>query len=328
MRTRDELMQTIRGYWPSRTLLSAVEIGLFEALGPTGHGSARSLARRIGTDPRATELLLDALTGLGILTKRETTYALRRWVIPYLSEGPDSVLEMLRHHVRLQDVWSHLTESVRAGRPPEPEGGFRGGPEEARAFTLAMRAGARRFAPQVAEEVPLGGRRRLLDLGGGPGVYAAAFARTYPDLEVVVVDLPHVCDVGRTLVAEEEDVADRISYHAADLDHDDLPEADAAFLSHVIHSQTVPEVKSLFRRVRKALEPDGVFVVRDFFTSADRTRPPGASLFSLNMLVNDTGGRSYGAREVADWLRKAGFSSATHRHSKHVPDAGYVIAKR
>jgi len=96
----------------------------------------------------------------------------------------------------------------------------------------------------------------------------------------------------------------------------------------VIHSQTTGEVKALFRRVRRALAPGGVFVVRDFFTTPDRTKPPGASLFALNMLVNDTGGRSYAASEVTEWLRKAGFASASHRRSKAVPDAGYVIARR
>jgi ubiquinone/menaquinone biosynthesis C-methylase UbiE len=321
-------MQTSRGYWQSRALLTAVEVGLFEALGRPGRRTARALAAALGTQARATELLLDALTGLGVLVKRGASYAVRREMRPYLGEGPESALGMLRHHARLWGAWNHLTESVRAGAPPEPEGGFRGGPEAARAFTVAMRDGAVRLAPRVAEEVSFRGHRRLLDLGGGPGVYAVAFARQEPGLEVIVVDLPHVCDVGRELVAQEQDVADRIAYQSADLDHDALPAADAAFLSHVIHSQTETEVKSLFRRVRRALAPGGTFVVRDFFTSPDRTQPPGASLFALNMLVNDTGGRSYSAREVADWLRRAGFRTARPRRSKLVPDSGYVIARR
>ena len=328
MRTRDELMQTSRGYWPARALLTAVEIGLFEALGPSGRRKARPLAKALGTEARATELLLDALTGLGVLVKRGGAYSIRREMRPFLSAGPDSALGMLRHHARLWGVWNHLTESVRVGRPPQPEGGFRGGPADARAFTVAMRDGALRLAPKVAEEISFRGRARLLDLGGGPGVYAAAFARRHPGLEVIVVDLPHVCAVGRELVREERDVADRITYHPADLDHDDLPQADAAFLSHVIHSQTVAEVRSLFRRVRKALAPGGTFVVRDFFTSPDRTQPPSTSLFALNMLVNDTGGRSYSARETTDWLRRAGFASVRSRRSELVPDASYVIAKR
>lgn len=329
MRTRDELMQTSRGYWQARTLLTAVEIGLFEALGGGKRRTARSLARSLGSDTRATEMLLDALVGLGLLTKQGGTYAIHRGMQRHLGDGPESALAMLRHHARLWGVWNHLTESVREGRPPEPEGGFRGDAEDARAFTLAMRDGALRFAPKVAEEVAFRGKRRLLDLGGGPGVYAAAFARQNPELEIVVVDLPHVCAAGRELVAKDEvDVADRIAYHAADMDHDDLPAADAAFLSHVIHGQTEAEGKQLFRRIRRALDPGGVLVVRDFFTSPDRTKPPSASLFALNMLVNDTGGRSYSAEETVDWLRKAGFASASYRRSKLVPDTGYAIATR
>lgn len=327
MRTRDDLMRTSRGYWQSRALLTAVELDVFGAVGARG-ASAKTVAKRAGTEARATEMLLDALVGLGVLLKRRRTYHLRREMVPFLTKGPRSVLAMLRHHARLWGVWDHLTAAVREGRPPVPEGGFRGDEAAARAFTHAMRDGARRLAPSVAKEVAFAGCRRLLDLGGGPGVYAAAFARANPELEIVIVDLPHVCRVGRELVAEERDVAARIAYHPADVDADPLPEgADAAFLSHVIHSQTEDEVRALFAKLHGALSGRGRFVVRDFFTSPDRTRPPEAALFALNMLVNDTGGRSYSAREVGDWLREAGFASVAHRRSRLVPGTGYVTAR-
>lgn len=328
MRSRDELMRVSRGYWSSRALLTAVEIGLFEALATTSPRTARSVARTLGTRTPATTLLLDALVGMGILRKQDDAYAVRQAMRPYLGTGLESALGMLRHHARLWGVWDQLTTAVREGRPPEPEGGFRGGPEEARAFTVAMRDGALRLAPQVAAEISFAGRDHLLDLGGGPGVYAAAFARRHPALRVTVVDLPHVCAVGREIVAEQKDVADRVTYHEADLDRDPLPRADAAFLSHVIHSQTEGEVRSLLRRVHQALVPGGMLVVRDFFTSPDRTRPPSASLFALNMLVNDTGGRSYSAREVTEMLKRIGFASATSRRSKAVLDTGYVLGRR
>lgn len=326
MRTREDLLQVGREFWAARTLLTAVELGVFEALGRR-RLRAGTVAARIEADPRATELLLDALVGMGALEKPAGSYRIPEPLVPLLTEGPASALPMLRHHVRLWTAWDGLTDRVRRGAEAPRREAFRGDEASARTFTLAMASGARRLAPAVAGEVPLAGARLLLDLGGGPGVYAVAFARRHPNLRVVVVDLPAVCDVGREIVSGEADVRDRIDYHPADLDRDALPSgADAAFLSHVIHSQSEEEVRSLFDRIHDALAPGARLVVRDFFVSPDRTRPPSSALFALNMLVHGRG-RTYSADETRSWLEAAGFDRITYRRSKVVPTTAYVIAR-
>ncbi len=328
MKDREELMRTARGFWPARAILTAVETGLFEAL-RKGRAGAAAVAKRAGTEPRATGLLLDALAGLGVLAKSGAGYSVPTHLRPLLTDGPGSALGMLRHHARLWETWGRLTEAVRRGRPARSRPGFLGGPESARDFTLAMRDGARLLAPRVAEEVDLRGRSLLLDLGGGPGVYAAAFVRRYPDLRALIVDLPDVVAVGRVLLAQEPDVAERIGLFSADLMRDALPKgADAAFLSHVIHSMDEKQVEALFRRVAKALPAGGLFVVRDFFLEGDRVHPPPASLFALNMLVGTDGGRTYTHAETAARLVAAGFTAVRFRRSRAAPDSGYLFARR
>lgn len=328
MLDRTEMMNTARGYWTSRALLTGVELGVFQAV-VDGVSTVDALAGRLGADARALELLLDALTGLGALEKTDGRYGVPAAMAPLLTDGPESALPMLLHHARLWRSWDQLTACVERGEPAAEPEGFRDGADGAEAFTHAMRVGAKRLAPVVAEEVPLEGRRLLLDLGGGPGTYAAAFARKNPELSVVVVDLPDVCRAGEAIRAEETDVASRIRYHAADLLADPLPEgADAAFLSHVIHSNASQDVASMFARIRDALVPGGVLVVRDFFTNPDRTQPPSASLFALNMLVNTKRGRTYSAAETEAMLREAGFGDVSYQASDGVPDAGYVLASR
>ncbi len=328
MKTRDDLMRVSRGYWESRAILTAVELEIFTVLGRRKF-SAKVVAKRIGADPRGAELLLDCLAGMGLLTKTGTGYSIAKAMAPHLTEGPESALGMLRHHAALWRTWDRMTEVVREGRPAPSRSSFRRGPAEARAFTMAMRAGALRLAPGVAAELNLKGRKHLLDLGGGPGVYAASFARENPGLRVTVVDLPDVAEVGREICREYPDVADRVTFHAADLDQDDLPaDADAAFLSHVIHGQSEDEVRALFGRVAAALPGKGLFIVRELFTGPDRTTPPSASLFALNMLVNTPAGRTYSTRETAAWLKKAGFATTTFRRSKAAPDADYILARK
>ena len=136
-------------------------------------------------------------------------------------------------------------------------------------------------------------------------------------------------EVGEELVRKETDVRDRISYHAADMDSDPLPEgSDAAFLSHVIHGNGEDANRALLARIAAALPPRGLLVIRDFFLDANATTPPSSSLFSLNMLVNTPEGRAYTGQETITWLREAGFATAVPRRSKIAPDAGYLLARK
>ncbi len=328
MKTRDDLMGVSRGYWESRAILTAVELGIFETLGRRRF-SAAVVAKKIGADQRGVELLLNCLAGMGTLEKSGSSFAIAGPMLPHLTAGPESALGMLHHHAVLWENWGRMTDIVRSGKTTPSRSSFRRGPEEAKAFTMAMRAGALRLAPGVAAELNLKGRKHLLDLGGGPGVYAAYIARANPDLKVTVVDLPDVVNVGKKLTREYPDVKSRITFFAADLDRDPLPkDADSAFLSHVIHGQSEEEVRALFARVAAALPKKGLFIVRDFFTGPDHTTPPSTSLFALNMLVNTTAGRTYSSAEVSIWLKDAGFSTATLRRSKAAPDADYVLARR
>lgn len=326
MRTREDLSKTIRGYWPSRALLTAAEIGLFPALGRRRLGAA-ALARRLSVDERALSLLLHALTGLEVLVMEGNSFRIAPAMVPFLTDGPESALGMLAHHAELWRLWDHMTETVRTGKPARQVAQFKGSAEEARQFTLAMRDGAIRFAAAVAEEIGLRGRRRLVDLGGGPGIYAVEIARLNPDLEVLVMDLPDVSEVGREIVAGYPDVAGRVSYHPGDIDRDPLPEGiDAALLSHVIHGKGEKGVRRLFGRVAKALPPGGLFVVRDFLLARDGTSPAAATLFSLNVLVATPNGRCYTAAEGERFLRSAGFSRVRFRRSRAVSGSAYLIA--
>jgi len=328
VKTREELTATTRGYWPARAILTGVEIGVFRVLGRRKF-SARVVAKRCGSDPRATEMLLDALVGLELLTKSATAYSIRKAMLPFLTDGPESALGMMAHHAQLWEAWDRMTEVVKSGKPVRQAPSFRKGRDDARRFTYAMRDGAIRFAPAVAAEMNLTGRRHLYDLGGGPGIYSVELARLNPDLRVTVVDLPNVVEVGREIVDGYPDVRDRVAFLACDFGSAVLPKgADVALLSHVIHGEPEAGVRSLFAKVAAILPKDGLFIVRDFFLSPDRTQPPAASLFSLNMLVATRGGRSYSAAECEGWLRKVGFGRVTYRKSRAAPETGYLYARR
>jgi len=112
----------------------------------------------------------------------------------------------------------------------------------------------------------LAGRRRLLDIGGGHGLYSVFFTRKYPGLHATIVELPEVAAIARDYVARCE-AADSVDIVAAD--YRDLRPAgtyDVVFLSNVAAS--LPEIGRLLSVARDSLEPGGKVVLRNFVSDA------------------------------------------------------------
>lgn len=301
----DELMELARGFQVSRTLLTAIELDVFTAVG--SGATAPEVAERLSSDPRATEMLLNALVALGALRKRGGTFRNTAATGRYLREGsPESQRLALMHAVNLWDAWSELTECVRHGRPRNLQARRRS-PEQTAAFIAAMHSNAASRAPALVRAVGAAKVKRLLDVGGGSGAYSIAFAQANPALEAVVFDRAEVLPIAEQHI-RAAGLAGRIRSQQGDLRKDEFGEGyDVVLLSAICHMLSPEENQDLLRRLFRALTPGGRVVIRDFILSADKTRPERGALFSLNMLVNTEGGASYSRDEYQQWLRAAGF---------------------
>jgi ubiquinone/menaquinone biosynthesis C-methylase UbiE len=177
-----------------------------------------------------------------------------------------------------------------------------------RAFIDYMRDHARTRAAAVLEILDLSGVARVLDVGGGPAVYATAFARAKDDLRVTVFDHPAVVPRTRKTVSEAG-LEDRIDAIAGDFRRDELGDGyDLVLISETAHAVSGPDNKALVRKAYEALNPGGRLVIQDFILSDDRTGPLFATLFSLDMLMGREGADTYSEAEVRDWMSSAGFS--------------------
>ena len=115
--TGESLLELGRSYQRSQPLLAAAEIGVFETLAENGKSASR-VADALEADPRATELLLNALSALGVLDKRGDTFSIPPRLAPLLSGSDEtSVLPMVRHHTTCAHRWDTLADVVRTGRP-------------------------------------------------------------------------------------------------------------------------------------------------------------------------------------------------------------------
>jgi predicted O-methyltransferase YrrM len=300
--TFDELMETARSFQESRILLTAIELDVFTALGEGA--AAPEAAARLGADPRATEMLLNALAALGTLTKRQGIFHNTPMTAQYLSDhSPASERAGLMHMAHLWDRWSALTEVVRTGKVSRRRRGKRW----TQAFIAAMHRGARARASHVVQAVGVEGVKKMLDVGGGSGALSIAFAQAAPGLHAEVLDLPGVLPITRRHI-REAGLSTRVKTRSGDLTADDLGRGfDLVLVSMICHMLGPDQNRDLFRRARQALAPGGRIAVQDFILDPDKTAPRMAAVFSLNMLTGTQAGASYSEPEYTAWLEEAGF---------------------
>ena len=303
----DDLADTVRGYMPSRVVLTALELDLFSLLGRGPAGAAEATSA-LGTDLRATTILLDALVALGLLTKQDGAYTNAPPAARFLAAGSkDDASTALKHNLSLWATWSSLTEVVRTGRPPPRKELAERDDSWTTPFIAAMHKNAALRAPVVVGAVGAEGVRRLIDIGGGSGAFAIAFAQASPALEAVVFDLPAVTPIAEGHIAAAG-LSGRVRTRVGDLRKDDFGSGhDLALLSAICHMLGPEENRDLLRRVFAALAPGGRLVIQDHVMAEDRTTPRAGAMFAVNMLVGTERGGTFTEGEYTAWLSEAGF---------------------
>lgn len=311
--TAERIQDTARAFMQCRVLLSGFELGVFTRLA-NGEKSAETLAGELGTAPRATDRLLNALCAIGLLEKKDGLFRNTPAAARHLVAGRPEYLGGLMHTVNLWESWSTLTESVRRGTSAalkdNPHINDRGS-KWLEAFIAAMHANSAPKADQLVRMIDLTNVKRVLDVGGGSGAYAMAFVRAAETIHATVFDLPNVIPLTKRYI-ECEGLADRIDTVVGDYGHEELGGGyDLVFLSAIVHSNSPEENRDLIAKSARALNPGGRVMVQDFIVSEDRTAPPFAALFALNMLVGTAAGDTFTEAEIRDWMTAAGLATIT-----------------
>jgi SAM-dependent methyltransferase len=299
------IRDTAMAFQRSRVLLTAVELGVFAALA-AGPRSSAEVAAGIGADGRATDRLLNALSVMGFVEKPGGVFALTAASRRYLVANSPEFQGGLGHSVSMWHAWSGLTEAVRLGAPTLHESINERGEEWLEPFIAAMHHRASQQADRVAALIGLEGVTRVLDVGGGSGAFAMAFARQSAGLTAVVYDLPNVVPLTARYI-EAAGLSGRVTTEIGDYLADNLPGGfDLVFLSAVVHSNAPDENAALVRKCAASLRPGGRLAVVDFVMDDTRTSPPVGAFFALNMLVATDHGDTFTESEIGGWLAAAG----------------------
>jgi SAM-dependent methyltransferase len=324
----DEILDLARSFQAACVLAAASDLDLFRSLAE-GPLSAEALARRLGSDARATAVLLDALAALRLLDKEEDRYSPATGVVEALGRtGPGSVLAMAQHQANCLRRWARLASTVKSGRPGRRTPSIRGEAADQEAFLLAMNDLASSTADSLIRFIEPLTFRRLLDVGGASGTWTLAFLRACGSGRAVLFDLPAAVALARKRFAEEG-VLHRVALVAGDFTVDPLPPgADLAWVSAIVHQNSRAENRALFRKVADALVEGGRVAIRDVLMEPSRTEPPAGALFAVNMLVGTEGGGTYTVEELSEDLEAAGFGETTVAHREPSMNSILIARKR
>lgn len=193
----------------------------------------------------------------------------------------------------------------------------------ARLFTAAMDCRGVLLGPAMAKKLDLSRFTRLVDIGGGSGIYACSLVANAPHLSAVVFDQASVEKIARQRVAELG-YADRVEVVAGDMFRDPLPDnCDLHLFSNVLHDWDEPEVRELLAVSYRALKPGGMLILHDAFINADKTGPLPVAEYSA-MLMHSTQGKCYSTGEYEALLTEAGFHTFTYQDT--AADRGVMTA--
>jgi len=284
-------------YREALLLRAARETGVLEAV-TTDAGTPDAVADRAGVTERAARITLDAMAELGYLEPVEGEYEITNRALGFVAKADARSIGPVPHTLDCVERWIRLPETMESGEPPEPPA------EWTTNFVGAMAsvddATVRACVTAAVHRNP--DAERVLDAGGGPGTFAAEFARR--GFDVTLLDRPDVVDIDRRLLEHEP-----IELVAGDVT-ESLPDGfDLVFCSRVAHGLGPDENRRLLANAYDALDPGGAVVVVDSL----RGRAEGAALFGAHMLAQTERGDTYTEAQFTEWLGEAGFEAVEVR---------------
>jgi hypothetical protein len=312
--TPEPILQLGLAFWGSKTLLSAVELGLFTHLA-NGPGDAKTVAMELDLHPRSVRDFLDALVSLGILERVGDEYRNSPATDLFLDRNKPSyvggLLEMA--NARLYPFWGSLTEALRTGLPQNEakvgENFFSAlyeDPERLEQFLHAMSGISMGAALAIAEKFPWDKYQTVIDIGAAEGCVPVQVALRHSHLSGGGFDLPAVAPSFEKHTAAFG-LADRLRFYPGDFFADPLPSADVLIMGHILHDWSLDEKLMLLRKAYNALPGGGALIVYESIIDDDRRTNTFGLLMSLNMLIETKDGFDYTGADCQSWMADVGF---------------------
>jgi precorrin-6B methylase 2 len=320
--TPDAIMQLGTAFWASKTLLSAVELGVFSELAQAGALDGEALRERLGLHQRSATDFFDALVALGMLEREDGRYANTPATDLFLDQAKPSyvggILEMA--NARLYGFWGSLTEGLRTGVPQnEAKGGgdffeaLYADPARLAQFARAMSAVSSGAGQAIAAKFPWRDHDSVIDIGCAEGAVPVQIALAHEHITGGGLDLPAVEPIFDAYVARFG-LGERLSFTGGDFFADPMPKADVLVMGHILHDWDMDEKRTLLKKAHDALPDGGALIVYEAIIDDERRSNAFGLLMSLNMLIETPGGFDYTGADCRAWMQETGFRESYVEH--------------
>jgi ubiquinone/menaquinone biosynthesis C-methylase UbiE len=311
------ILQLGMGFFASRTLLTAVELGLFTELAKAPAGLVQ-LQARLRLHPRAARDFLDALVALNMIARDSAgLYSNTPETDAFLDKSKPGyvggILEMCSR--RLYGFWNDLPEALHTGEPqnevkhglPDLFRTLYGDPKGLEGFLSAMTGLSLSAAHAIAAKFPWSRYKTFIDVGCAQGAVPVTLAQEHTHLSGGGFDLPPVKPIFDAYVARHA-LSERLRFYPGDFMKDPLPSADVLIMGHILHDWDLPTKRHILESAYRALPKGGALIVYEALIDDERRTNAFGLLMSLNMLIETPGGFDYTGAECRDWMKEVGFS--------------------
>ncbi|HEX8902811.1 methyltransferase [Vitreimonas sp.] len=331
--TPDRIIQTGLGFWASKSLLSAVELGLFTTLADKAM-TGEELNAALGLHARANPDFFDTLLALGFLERdgegpsaryrntQETAAFLDRSKASYVG----GILEMA--NARLYRFWGDLTEALKTGKPQNEMknggksmfGELYADPARLEQFIEAMTGVSTANFMALAEKFDFSRYNTLCDVGGAAGVLSIMVASRHKHIACISADLPEVSPIAQRKIARFG-LTDRVQTKDIDFFADPLPKADVITMGMILHDWNLDNKMMLIRKAYAALPEGGAFIAVESLIDDARRQNAFGLMMSLNMLIEFGEAFDFTGADFTRWCKAAGF-----KRTEIIPLAGPASA--
>ncbi len=294
-------------YWKTCTLHTGVKLDVFTSIG-SNTLTIDEINENLKVDKRGLSMLLNALSALELLVKKDEKYSNSPSALTFLSKESQQYLGfMIMHHHHLMESWHKMDKAIIEGKSAGRRSSF-SDEERRESFLMGMFNIGMATAPKLSKELDLSGCKRLLDLGGGPGTFAIHFCLANPGLKAAVYDLSTTRPFAEKTI-KKFNVSERIEFISGNYLEDEFayPDSfDVAWLSHILHGEGPKQAQEIIGKAVLALKPRSKIYIHDFILNDTMDGPLFPALFSINMYLGTSKGQSYSEPQISDMLKAHG----------------------